>query len=212
MSELVQVLPLAFVMIAGPQIISAVFFATSVGWRQNSLAYVGGAALSITAFVTAAYFIAKGVKSSASSSDKGSAGHAIDAVVLALLVVAAVYVFLKRKESEPPKWMGKLQTAGPGFSFKLGAALLGVFPTDIITSITVGSKVARGGDPWSHTLPFVVLTLFLLAIPMLLVLVMGKRAQTFLPKVRDWMNANSWVVSEGVILLFVGITINSLAS
>ena len=39
---------------------------------------------------------------------------------------------------------------------------------------------------------------------------LGKRAAVLLPKVRDWMSANSWIVSELVIALFVGIEINSL--
>jgi hypothetical protein len=39
---------MAFVMIAGPQILSAIFLATSESWRRNSAAYVAGAALSIT--------------------------------------------------------------------------------------------------------------------------------------------------------------------
>jgi hypothetical protein len=32
-----------------------------------------------------------------------------------------------------------------------------------------------------------------------------------LPKVRDWMNANSWIVSEVVIGLFIAIAASSLA-
>jgi hypothetical protein len=48
-------LPLAFVMVAGPQIMSAVFFGTSVNWKGASAAYVLGAAVSVTAFFTAAY-------------------------------------------------------------------------------------------------------------------------------------------------------------
>ncbi len=40
---------------------------------------------------------------------------------------------------------------------------------------------------------------------------LGARAKVLLPKVRDWMNTNSWVVSEIVIVFFMGITINSLA-
>jgi hypothetical protein len=40
---------------------------------------------------------------------------------------------------------------------------------------------------------------------------MGRRAEAFLPKVRDWMNANSWIVNELVLLLFVGIVISSIA-
>jgi small neutral amino acid transporter SnatA (MarC family) len=62
--NLVSVLPLAFVMVAGPQIISAVFFATSVNWKGASAAYVLGAAVSVTAFFTAAYPVAKGAKTS----------------------------------------------------------------------------------------------------------------------------------------------------
>jgi small neutral amino acid transporter SnatA (MarC family) len=45
---LVQIIPMAFVMIAGPQILSAIFLATSENWRRNSAAYIAGAALSIT--------------------------------------------------------------------------------------------------------------------------------------------------------------------
>ena len=55
------------------------------------------------------------------------------------------------------------------------------------------------------------MTLFLLALPSLLVFVLGARAKAFLPKVRDWMNTNSWIVSEIVIALFIGITISSIA-
>jgi hypothetical protein len=42
--------------------------------------------------------------------------------------------------------------------------------------------------------------------------VLGHRAQAFLPKARDWMNTHSWIVSEVVIVFFIGITINSIAS
>lgn len=211
MGDLVTVLPLAFVMIAGPQIISAVFLATSESWKRNTMAFIAGAALSITLTVTIAYVVVKELKGSASASDQGTAGDVIDVVVLVLLLFLMVTVFRKRKQAEPPKWMGKLQTATPKFSSRLGFLLLGVFPTDIITSITVGSHLARHGDPWWHSLLFVAITLLLLAVPALLVLVLGRRAQAFLPKVRDWMNTHSWIVSELVILLFIGLTINGLA-
>ncbi len=197
-------LPMAFVMIAGPQILSAIFLATSEGWRRNSAAYVAGAALSITVIVTIAYFTLNGV------SNKGASNDSIYVVVLVLLLIAMVHVYRARETSEPPKWMGKLQTAEPGFSFKLGFLLLGVFPTDILTSVAVGSYLAAHGDPWWHCLPFVALTILLLALPSLLLLIFRQRGQAFLPKARDWMNTNSWVVNEIVILLFVGITASNL--
>jgi hypothetical protein len=203
--NLVKILPMAVVMIAGPQILSAIFLATSENWRRNSVAYVAGASLSITLIVTIAYLTSNG------ASDAGASNDALDIVVLVLLVAAALHVFLTRKEAEPPKWMGKLQAASPWFSFRLGFLLLGVFPTDILTSFAVGSYLASHGDPWWHFLPFLLLTLFLLALPLLLIFAFGARAQAFLPKARDWMNANSWVVSEVVIAFFIVIAANSLA-
>ena len=54
------------------------------------------------------------------------------------------------------------------------------------------------------------LTLLILALPSILILAFGHRAQTLLPKARDWMKANSWVISEIVIVFFIAITANSL--
>jgi Sap-like sulfolipid-1-addressing protein len=200
-----QILPMAFVMIAGPQILSAIFLATSENWQRNSAAYVLGAALSITLFVTLAYFVGDGIAGDGGSNDT------VYVIVLVLLVAAAVHAYLKREESEPPKWMGKLQAAHPRFSFTLGFLLLGIFPTDILTSVAVGSYLATHGDEWVDALPFIGLTLLFLALPSLLLLAFRDRAQTFLPKARNWMNTNSWIVNELVIGLFIVITINSLA-
>ena len=199
-------LPLAFVMIAGPQILSSFFFATSERWKSVSATYVCGAAISLLVVVSIAYLVGKGITSG--GSDGGdSKSDTLDYVIVGLLVVAMAYVFHGRKHSEPPKWMGKLQTATPRFGFILGFLLLGFFPSDLITSIVIGTHLANHGDPWWHALPFVLLTLVLLALPALLVLALGQRAQTFLPKVRDWMDTNSWIVSEVVLVFFIFIVL-----
>jgi cytochrome c biogenesis factor len=169
------ILPMAFVMIAGPQILSAVLFATSENWQRNSAAYVFGAALSITAFVTAAYYLLNGI------SDQGASNDSIYVVVLVLLVLVALHVYRTRETAEPPKWMGKLQTASPRFAFTLGFLLLGVFPTDILTSVAVGSYLAAHGDPWRHGRPFFGLTLLFLATPALILVAFGARAESVLP-------------------------------
>ena len=195
---------MAFVMIAGPQILSAIFLGTSENWRRNSAAYLAGAVLSITAIVTIAYIVGSGF------SDARASGDTLYIVVLALLVAAGLHTFLKRKEGEPPKCMGKLQTASPRFSFRLGFLLLGVFPSDILTSWAVGTYLATHGHPWWHYLPFVLFTLLLLGLPAIMILMFGQRAQAFLPKARDWMSTNSWGVSEVVIVFFVVIAVDSV--
>ena len=128
-----------------------------------------GAAVSLLAVVTAAYLVGKGITSG--GSDGGdSKSDTLDYVIVGLLLVAMVHVFLGRKQTEPPKWMGKLETATPRFGFTLGFLLLGFFPSDLICSIVIGTHLANHGDPWWHALPVVFLTLFLLGLPALMVL------------------------------------------
>jgi hydrogenase/urease accessory protein HupE len=213
MSAFLKLLPLSFVMIAGPQVISSIFLATSANWRRNSAAYVVGAALSISLFIAVGYLIGKGIKSSGDkSSSHDSSSDVINALVLVLLLIAAFHVYRGRKESKPPKWMGKLEHATPRFTFTLGILLLGIFPTDLATSIAVGAKLPADAKPLWYALGFLVLTLLLLALPALVLLIFGKRAEAALPKVRTWMNTQSWVVSEIVLALFVALTISDLLS
>jgi hypothetical protein len=183
-------------MIAGPQILSAIFLATSEDWRRNSVAYVFGAFLSISLFVTLAYFLGNGARGDGPS-------DAIYWIVLALLLVAMVRTYLKRGESEPPKWMGRLLTARPRLAFALGFLLLGVFPTDIITSVAVGSYLGNEDEPLWYAVIFIGFTLLLLALPALGLLAFRERGEAFLPKAREWMTTNSWMVNELVLLLFV---------
>ena len=199
-----EVLPLVFVMIAGPQILSAIFLATSEHWRANSAAFVGGAAVSITLVVTLAYVFGVGAIA------QGASNTTLSALILVVLLGAMIHTYRTRAEAEPPHWMGKLETATPRFSFRLGFLLMGFFPTDILTSVAVGSYLAARGVPLTDAVPFVLLTLLVLALPALALAALGERAETFLPKARNWMNENSWIVNEAVLLFFIAMTVNNL--
>jgi hypothetical protein len=200
--DFLTILPLAFVMIAGPQIISAFFFATSESWRASSAAYALGAIISITIITGAAFLLGVGITG---EGDTSGGISTVDAIVLVLLVFAMFKQFRGRHQSEPPKWMGKLEGATPKFAFVLGFLLLGVFPSDLVTSISIGGHTADRGDTYLTILPFIGLTALLLSTPAIMVELLGTRAQTVLPKIRDWMDTNSWIISEGVLLLFIGI-------
>ncbi len=195
------ILPLAVVMVAGPQLLSAIFLATSRQWRRNSLAYVVGASLSITAIVLLAYTLG-GVATGGSESRP-----LLTVVIVVALLAAMVHTYLTREQSEPPSWMGKLERASPRFSFRLGFLLLGFFPTDILTSVAVGSHLASNDLPVTDSLGFIGLTLLFIALPGLAVLGLGERAERTLPTIRDWMNDNAWVVNEAVLAFFVVLTL-----
>lgn len=137
-------------------------------------------------------------------SDGGSSrSGAIHVAIAVLLIAAMVYTYTTRQRASTPSWMSRLEGATPAMSFVLGFLLLGVVPTDVFTSFSVGSYVAAEGDGWIHILPFVLLTLAFLAAPALAVAAFGARARVWLPRARDWMNSHSWIVSEVVLGLFV---------
>jgi threonine/homoserine/homoserine lactone efflux protein len=206
------VLPLAFVMIAGPQIISATLLATGRDARRNSLAFLAGAALAVAAGTLVAYWVTSELERAASPSGQGTVKTVLDWLVIVLFLFLMVRTYRRRKDTRTPKWMGRLQTADAGFSFRLGLLLFLVMPTNIITMFTVGASLTRAGQPWWHSLPFVLVTLLLVGLPLIDLVLLGKRGEDLLPKVRDWMTSNSWVISEIVIVLFLALTISSLFS
>jgi threonine/homoserine/homoserine lactone efflux protein len=206
---LAAVIPMAFVMIAGPQIITAVLLATSEKWLRNSACFLAAVALATSIGVSLTYFAARGTETIAESG--GASGPSvIDWFVVALLVFLAFRVFQRRTNTAPPKWMAKLQSATPGDSFKVGFLLFMLMPTDIITMATVGASLARNNQPLWYALVFLFATLLLAGAPLLIDVLLGKKAKTILPKLRDWMSVNSWIVSEVVIVFFLAMTIKGI--
>ena len=198
-------LPMAFVMIAGPQFLTAIFLATSESWRTTSAAFLVGATLAIAVVVTLAFSLAT------AADHHGASHHTLDLSVLGLLLAAMTHTFLSRKTAHTPKWMGKLGSATPRTAFTLGVLLLGLFPTDILTSVSIGIYLRAHGDPLWHALGFIGLTVLFLALPVLLLLALGARATKLLPEIRDWMTTNAWVVNEIVLAFFVALVISDLA-
>ena len=198
MQGFLTVLPMAFVMSAGPQIVTATFLATSNNAKRNSLAFLTGVAVATTIGVTAFFLLGSGF-----AGEKGSSKGWLDWIIVALLALLVLRVYLKRNETAPPKWMGRLQQANPAFAARIGLLLYLLMPTDLISMATVGAYLARQGEPWWHSLGFVALTVLIAGLPFIALLLMGRRAEELLPRLRDWMNTNSWIVNEAVLLFFL---------
>ena len=72
MPGFLTILPLAIVMVAGPQILSAIFLATSENWKKNSAAFLAGVLLTVTLFVTLAYVVVRVLFDAAASSGEST--------------------------------------------------------------------------------------------------------------------------------------------
>ncbi|MFG2052045.1 GAP family protein [Micromonospora sp. NPDC048935] len=208
------VLPLAVVMVAGTQLVVAVFLASSDRPRAASLGFLAGAGLVVTAGVTVSWLLTRwvgGLAADASAvAGRVDRGPAIDLVVLALLVGLAVLVWVRRDRSGPPRWLGSIEHADPRAALRLGALLFVLTPTDDLTMAAVGASVARHNLPWWHLVPFVLLTVLLLALPLLALLLLGDRAARTLTRMREWAERHAWIVNEIVIAFFALLTVLDL--
>ena len=197
-----QIIPLAITMMAGPQEMTAILFVTHPAAVRVSVAFLIGVAVAATLGTSIAYLLAGSIDLGDSSST-GSTGKIIQFVLVGLLVALAIRTYLNRETTQPPKWMGHLLEASPRKALTMGFLLIFVMPTDIASMLTVGVNLQQNGDSFASAIPFLALTLLIAALPLLAYLLFGRRAKEAMPKVRDWMTANSWLVNIFVLGLFI---------
>ena len=201
-----SVIPLAITMNAGPQIMSAIIFVTAAKPLKLSAYFLAGVVIALTVGVTITYALGTmlgGTMSLGDPSDSGSIGNIIQYVLVGLLVVLSIKNYVGRETIEPPRWLGALQNAGPRTAFTTGLLLLSVFPSDLVILVTVGVNLAQNNASLLGAVPFVVATILIAALPVLSYLLFRRGAQRVMPKVREWMNTNSWLVNIIVYVVFI---------
>jgi hypothetical protein len=201
-----SVIPLAITMNAGPQIMSAIIFVTANKPLKLSAYFLTGVVIAVTVGLTVTYTLASVLGNSISlgdSSDSGSLGNILQYVLVGLLVFLSIKSYVGRETSEPPRWLGALQNAKPTTAFTTGLLLLSVFPSDFVILVTVGINLAQNNATLLGAVPFIVATILIAALPVLSYLLFRRRAQQVMPKVREWMNTNSWLVNIIVYVIFI---------
>jgi len=198
------ILPLAITMMAGPQILSAIIFVTGKEPVKVSLAYVVGVGLAAAVSVLFWYLLAGSLDiAPKTNSQPSTAGKIVSLVLVGLLILASVKAFLGRETAEPPKWLGSLQDAGWQHAFRLGLLLILLMPSDLVIAMTTGAHLQSGGHAYSEALPFIGLVALIAALPLIFFVLFRRRASVAMPKVRDWMNANSALVNIAVYVIFI---------
>jgi hypothetical protein len=207
-----KVLPLAITMMAGPQIISSIVFVTNErGAVKVSLSYICAVALASSAGVLLAMLLANALGDAVDlggDSGQSTLGKVIEIGLVSLLIVNAVRIYLNRATSEPPKWLGTLQTAGARRAFLIGVALIFLMPGDIVVILTTGVHLVSNGLSFTGALPLIGLTTLIAALPLLFYLLFRRQAASLMPRVRDWMNGNSWVINIVVCLVFIALILS----
>ncbi len=204
------ILPLAITMMAGPQIISAIIFVTVPNKPLKvSVSFLAGVAIAtIVGLVIAAVAVAALLGDNLSlgePSNKGSVGHILQYLLVGLLVVLALKNYVRRETIEPPRWLGTLMSADSKRALMTGLLVIWLMPGDIVILLTVAVNLEHNDDSLVAAVPFIAATVLIAALPLLFYVLFHRRAQRLMPRVRDWINSNSWLLNIMVCGVFIAL-------
>jgi hypothetical protein len=187
-------------MVMGPQILTAIFLVTSKEPVKNSIAMLLGVVLAACISLLIWFGIVKAI----GIDPKESGGPTTaDWIVAGLLALAAIHTFLGRGKASVPKWMTALQEAEPRRAFSLAFLLILLMPTDIVAVISTSNWLHDNDLDVLHGWPLVAATTLLMALPILAYVALGHRAREAMPRIRDWLTSNAWLVNIVVIIYFI---------
>lgn len=204
MGENIQVIPMATIMMLGPQILSAMFILTGKNRIKASLAYILSIFCAAT-LGTLALMLIVDIFNLGIPRDSGPSTLVtmVKYAVVALLAFGIYKNYRDRNKKITPKWMKVIMAGKPKDNFKLGFFLVYVAPTDLTVMFSVAFYLKLHGNNLLDALPFLLTTALFAATPLLISLVFRKRSEIFLPKANKWLTQNSWMVQAFVLALFI---------
>jgi hypothetical protein len=120
-----QILPLALIMVMGPQILTSIFLVTSKEPVKNSVAMLVGVVVAACISLAIWFGIVKAV---GIDPKEGGSPTTADWIVAGLLALAAIHTYRNRHTATVPKWMTALQGAEPKRAFSLAFLLILLMP------------------------------------------------------------------------------------
>jgi len=203
MLKLLEVLPLALIMNLGPGIITAIVVLIGKKPIKKTLLYLAGAATGVAVMGFVAFLIFDFVNKGGTPSGQSATSQVLNYVFAGLLALLGVWVFTQRGKARKPRWMASIQDASSKRIFTMGLLFYSIFPSDFVALLTVGYLLTENKMHFYSIFPFFALTLLIAAIPVLSFLILRKRAERVMPRVRDWLDSHGWIINEVVIVFFI---------
>ena len=221
MSELILLLvPLAVVAaLQPPQVIALVILLQTERGVANGLAYIIGMSAFRLLLGGAFWLLISDVEQSIEG-----AGGRFDILVGSVLAVLGLFMLiyaLRRGFSAPDEdqaaasWLDKLDEVSPLRAAMLGVAFLALDPKDWITDISAVNLIAdadlSGSTSLLAYLIYILMAQSLLLIPLVLTLIIPRRAQAGLAALNTWMKRHERTIEVivavifGVLFLYIGL-------
>ena len=206
-----QVLPLAVGVALSPvPIIAVVLMLVTERARVNGPAFVVGWLVGLGVVGVVILLIAH-------PADATSDGGPADWVSILKLVLGGLLLLVAARqwrgrphgadEAATPKWMGEIESFGPGKALAAGAILAGVNPKNLLLAVGAAASIAAtgigGGEQAVAYVVFAVIGAVGVAAPVAIYFALGERARPLLERLRAWMARNNAVIMA-VLLLVIG--------
>jgi Sap, sulfolipid-1-addressing protein len=195
-----QILPLALIMVMGPQILTSIFLVTSREPVKNSIAMLVGVVVAACLSLLIWFGIVKAV---GIDPKEGGGPTTADWIVAGLLVLAALHTYRNRHTATVPKWMTALQEAEPKRAFSLAFLLILLMPTDIVAVISTANWLHDNDKDVLDGWTLVAATTLLMALPILAYTLLGHKAREAMPRIRERLTTHGWLVNLVVIVYFI---------
>jgi len=206
-----QILPMAVGVALSPiPIVAVVLMLVTARARVNGLAFVLGwlVGLAVVGVIVLA------IAGPTGASDEGQPAEWVDWMKLVLgglLLLVAIRQWRSRPHEDDevaaPKWMGAIDSFGPGKALGAGVLLAGVNPKNLLLSIAAAATIAQTGIPGSEqAIAYAVFTLIGtigVAAPVILFFALGERSRQMLDGLKTWMSRNNAAIMA-VLCLVIG--------
>ena len=206
---LLKMLPFALGTITPTMIGLIVLFLTTTQGLVKSISFILGKYIVYVLWGLLCLNLA-GFISSSSSARTSTVTVAFFLVFGLLLIILAVRTFFGEDDPEtpPPKLMTILDQIGPIKLFGLGVAICFMQPRFIILILAGASIISDANLPASEnfiaTLVLAFLMVWVMFIPIIVFLVMGKHRNSAMKTMREWLLHNQRMLNV-VVMLFFGI-------
>ena len=210
MDVVVAMLPLALVVGLSPlPVMPAVLLLMTPRPGASCTAYLLGWLAALTALVSLAVLLGRATDPEPVPEE--GVGWVQVVTGVAFLAMAGVK-WLRRpapeQAKEPPKWRSALGTYTPRQSARLGAALAGANPKNLVLALAAGAEIAVFVDEPGARLvgvaAFVLVGSIGVATPMAAALVLGARAEPMLSRVDSWLSRHGTALTV-VVLVVLGV-------
>jgi hypothetical protein len=201
-------IPLALAAIAPVMIMAVVLMLGSKGGLVKSLTFILGRIVAYAAWGLLFLGLTGRLAESTGEGETSPASLAIKALLGGLLLILALKIYLGEDDPDapPPKWMSALDKATPVALFGIALLLSVVQLRFVLLMLAGATSVAEAQLPTGQTivalLVLILTVIWAQLLPIIVYVIMGKRAQAMLESMNTWLARNQRMVNVVVLGLF----------